>query len=102
MSWKGYYVYDGKQYQMNFKNFHAQPVPEGGIHGDGEDEVGTFRFSGNFSSDSKQVKFVKQYFGTATHSIYYEGDVQVIPPLISGHWGYQPGNKFDSFKITYQ
>lgn len=44
MSWKGYYVYEGKQYEMNFKNFHIQPVPEGAIHGDGEDEVGTFRF----------------------------------------------------------
>lgn len=102
MSWKGYYVFNEKQYEMTFKNFQAKPIPEGDIHGDGEDEVGTFRFSGNFSADAKQVRFVKQYYGGETHSICYEGDVQVNPPTISGHWGYFPGSKFDQFKIIYQ
>lgn len=43
MSWKGYYD-NGKQYEMIFKSFEVEPVPEGAIRAEGEDNVGTFRF----------------------------------------------------------
>lgn len=44
---------------MNFANFNAIPVPGGPIKGDGQDTVGSFKFSGSFSNDAKMVRFKK-------------------------------------------
>jgi hypothetical protein len=87
--WTGYYEQHGKQQPMNFNNFIAVPVPSGPISGNGEDVVGTFNFSGSFSSDARQVRFKKQYFGKANHAIFYQGFVVVDPPTIMGQWGFK-------------
>ena len=71
---------------MDFSKFAANPAPGGPIGGEGEDEVGQFKFHGSFSSDGTKVRFVKEYIGK--HSIYYLGSVSTNPPVIEGQWGF--------------
>lgn len=100
--WQGYYEQFGAQHPVTFHNFKANPSPGGGITGDGTDEVGTFKFEGSFNGDATQVRFVKKYFGQATHSIYYQGSVQPNPPLIRGYWGFSQGGQDGKFEICYK
>lgn len=101
-SWKGWYEQFGQQHPVNFTSFKANPAPSAPIGGAGTDEVGGFEFSGTFSPDGKQVRFVKKYVTHANHSIYYQGDVQPNPPTIRGCWGFQPGNQDGKFEIAYK
>lgn len=87
---------------MKFTDFQAQPVPNGVITGKGEDGIATFNFSGGFSPDAKQVRFVKQYYGKHVHAIYYQGDVQLNPPTITGFWGFAPGAQDGKFTLAFK
>ena len=100
--WTGYYEQFGKQSPMQFKNFQAKPQPAGPIGGDGVDEVGSFKFQGSFNNDATKVRFVKQYYQNATHAIYYQGNVTLNPPTITGYWGFQPGGQDGKFAIAYK
>ncbi len=82
---------------MNFSNFQANPTPGGPIAGNGEDTVGTFNFSGNFSNDGQQVKFKKQYTGKSNHAIFYQGFVTLNPACINGFWGFKEGQQNGKF-----
>lgn len=97
--WTGWYLQDGIQQPMNFQDFRANPQPAGPIQGKGEDKVGTFQFEGSFNNDATKVRFKKQYYGQATHAIYYEGDVLLNPPTITGYWGFSAGGQDGKFQI---
>ena len=56
---------------MKFANFQANPTPGGAIYGNGQDEIGTFKFEGSFNNNAHKVRFTKQYFGNADHAIFY-------------------------------
>lgn len=87
---------------MKFQDFQAQPVPYGPITGKGEDGVATFNFNGGFSPDAKQVRFVKQYYGKQNHAIYYQGDVIMNPPTITGFWGFSAGAQNGKFTLVFK
>lgn len=97
--WHGYYEQYGKQHEMKFNNFITNRKPGGSISGGGTDDAGLFQFHGSFSGDASKVKFEKKY---QKHSIYYEGDVQANPPVITGWWGAWPGQHDGKFRIEYK
>ena len=49
--WSGWYAYLGSQYEMKFSSFCVAPVPGYAIEGEGEDEVGKFKFEDMGSED---------------------------------------------------
>jgi hypothetical protein len=95
--WRGYYEQYGTKHDVTFKDFRANPTPGGAIQGEGTDEVGGFHFTGSFNGTATKVRFVKQYTQGANHAIYYEGDVQLNPPVIRGYWGFTQGGKDGQF-----
>ena len=100
MSWTGWYKQFGTEHQMDFSKFQANPSPGGPIGGEGEDEVGPFRFEGSFSNDGTRVRFIKEYIGK--HKIYYMGNVSADPPVIEGQWGWSGDEPQDDFKLWWE
>ena len=101
MSWKGYYQQGGshEKHPMDFSKFQATPQPGGKISGAGHDEVGEFRFAGQFKTNTPEVEFVKEYIGK--HKIFYKGTVTLNPPVIVGKWGFNEQKPEDDFKLWY-
>ena len=99
MGWEGHYRQFEKDHPMDFSAFKANPSPGGPIEGEGQDEVGNFRFEGSFNNDGTKVRFVKEYIGK--HKIYYLGNVTMNPPTIVGKWGFTAEKPEDDFKLWW-
>lgn len=83
---------------MDVTQFVGQPSPNGPISGAGSDAVGPFHFKGEFDNSGTRVRFVKQYDGK--HAIYYMGNVKEFG--LEGDWGFAPGGKDGTFKMSFK
>lgn len=97
--WKGYYVQFGQQYPMQFADLqiHIATPQAGSLSGSGEDVVGKFTLQGSYDASSSAIQFKKQYEGA--HAIYYEGILSQSQTEITGHWGFEPGEHEEPFKL---
>ncbi|KAL7625358.1 hypothetical protein AAE478_004574 [Parahypoxylon ruwenzoriense] len=83
--WAGLYTYpetktDG---ESDFTVYADREGDKFKIHGEGQDKVGPFSFSGHVDSDAK-VKFKKSY---ATYSWQYSGSIDRETNMMHGRWG---------------
>lgn len=75
--WEGFYCYSNSPQQhkmsisLNFSNLK--------VSGSGTDDVGSFKWNGNYNLEDFKIKMVKTY---PTHPINYKGDIDE-----NGIWG---------------
>ncbi len=66
--WAGFYNYGpGDRHRMRLHLTFAN----GGVTGDGDDDVGRFAVNGRYNADAGECYWTKTYFGA--HDVYYRG-----------------------------
>ena len=78
---------------MNFKHW---TITDGQITSEGDDTVGEFKITGNFTEGNK-FKFEKRYEGS--HSIYYSGETNIAQTVFKGCWKFKENDSSEGGKF---
>jgi hypothetical protein len=68
--WSGYYAYSTSDIKHVMK-LHLTFARDGGIDGDGIDDIALFEIRGVFGASTREVQWIKSYIGM--HSVAYQG-----------------------------
>ena len=77
--WEGFYVYGQGLGNGQHKMFSFLEFRNGGVEGDGYDDVAAFIWSGVYDTELMTCKMTKRY---TTHTVFYDGRVDE-----NGIWG---------------
>jgi len=91
-SYFGCYYQNNEAYYMYFNTLKFQ---NGGISGEGTDDVGVFKIEGTYETSSKEFGFIKTY---PAHIVEYKGTYSGNFEKFIGNW-YIGGEKGEAFLI---